>query len=135
MFHVPQQSMDSGAGFRKALGQRASGSGEIVRHQERLLEWAAAHLIEYVGRNPFDRVDDAGAGQRVVFRVTRIMRIAGLVQRAFDEQIAGFVARCRAAHRIAAFDDQDLAAFARQDRAGGQASEAGADHHYVIARH
>ena len=36
---------------------------------------------------------------------------------------------------FAAFDDKDPASRARQDRAGRQASKAGADHHYVIARY
>jgi hypothetical protein len=64
-----------------------------------------------------------------------MVRVAGFMQRTLDEQIAGFVAGRRAADRVAALDDQHLAPGAREDRAGRQASKAGADHHYVIARH
>ena len=64
-----------------------------------------------------------------------MVRIAGFVQRSLDKQLAGFVARRRAADRIAALDHQHLAALARQDRAGRQAAKAGADHHYIITRH
>jgi len=57
------------------------------------------------------------------------------MQRALDEQVAGLVARRRAADRVVALDDEHLASRAGEDRAGRQASKAGADHHYVIARH
>jgi hypothetical protein len=127
--------MQPGTGLGEALGQRAPRGIEIVRHRERLIERAAASLVKRAGRNPFHGVDDAGSCQHVVFRIVWMVRIAGLVQRTFDEQVAGHVARCRPTDRIAALDHQHLASGAREDRAGRQAPKAGADHHYVIARH
>ena len=64
-----------------------------------------------------------------------IMRIAGLMQGAFNEQIAGLVAGSGAANRIAALDDQNLASLAGKDRARRQAAQTGADYYYVILRH
>jgi len=98
-------------------------------------ERTAARFVKRVDRDPFDRVDDAGARQRAMFRIAGIVRIAGFMQRALDEQVAGLVARRRAANRVAALDDKHLASRACENRAGRQASKAGADHHYVIARH
>src|SRR4051812_8947937 len=67
--------------------------------------------------------------------IAGVMGVARFMQRAFDEQVPRFVARGGAADRIAAFDHQHLAPGAREDRASRQAAKAGADHHYVIARH
>ena len=133
--HLAEQLRDPGAGFREPFAQRVPRGIKIIRQRERPFERAAAHFVKRAGRNPFDGIEHAGAGQRIMLGIAGIVRIAGLVQRSLDEEIAGFVARCRAADRVGAFDHQHLAAGARQDRAGGQASEAGADHHYVIARH
>jgi hypothetical protein len=127
--------MDPGTRLREARRQRAPRRIEIVRHHKRLVERAAARFVKCAGLDPFYGVDDAGTRQHAVLRIAGVVRIAGLVQRTFDEQIARLVARCRAAHRVAALDHKDLASRAREDRAGGQASEAGADHHNIIARH
>ena len=133
--HLAEQLIDAGAGFREALGQRAPRGVEIVGHQERLIERAAARLVERAGRNPFDGVDHAGARQHVMLGIARVVRVAGFVQRSLDKQLAGFVARRRTADRIAALDHQHLAAGARQDRTGGEAAKAGADNHDIITRH
>jgi len=44
-----------------------------------------------------------------------------------------FLCSTRHRHRIAALDDEDLRP-ARQDCAGRQSHQAGAEHHYVLAR-
>ena len=123
----------------RASGKRSvkahCARAEIVRHQERLIERAAARLVERAGGDPFDGVDHARARQHVVLGVARVMRIAGFVQRSLDKEFAGFVARRGAADRVAALDDKDLAACARQDCAGGKPTKAGADNHYIIPRH
>ena len=133
--HLAEQLIDAGTDFRKAFAERAPGGVEIVRHQERPIERAATRLVECAGRNPFDGVDHAGARQHVMLGIARVVRVAGFVQRSLDKEIAGLVARCRAADRIAAFDHEHLAAGARQDRTGGQAAKAGADNDYIITRH
>ncbi len=120
--HVAEQLPDSASGVREAFGQRAPRRVEIVGHHERPIERTAAHLVEYAGWNPLDRIDDAGVRQRIMLGVARIVRIAGLVQRTFDEQVSGFVARRRTADGIAALDDQHLASGAGKDRARRQAA-------------
>ena len=133
--HLSEQLVDSGAGLREALGQGAPRRIEIVRKHKGPAKRTAAGFVKIAGRNPFHGVDHAGPRQHAVFGIARIVGVAGFVQRTFDEQVAGFVARRCATHRVAALDDQHLAARACQNRAGRQASKAGADHHYVIARH
>ena len=135
VLHLAEQLIDAGAGLREALGQRTPRGVEIVGHQERLIERAAARLVKRAGRNPFDGVDHAGTRQHVMFGIARVVRVAGLVQRSLDKELAGFVARRRTADRIAALDHQHLAAGARQDRSGGEAAKAGADNHDIITCH
>jgi hypothetical protein len=100
VLHLAEQLIDAGAGFRKALAKRLPRGFEMIGHQERPIERAAAGLVKRAGRNPFHRVDHARARQDVVLGIARIMGIAGFVQRALDEEIAGLVARRCAADEL-----------------------------------
>ena len=120
---------------RKTQGKRLVGIDEIIGQCERLHEWTAAHFVEFVGRNPLDRIAHASAIEDIVLRVGRPARVAGLVQRSLDEQIADLVARCGAADRVTPLNYQHLAAGSRQNGGRSQASKAGANDHGVIVRH
>ena len=133
--HLTEQLVDALAGLWKTLGESLPRRLEVVGHQERLGQRTAARLIEVAGGNPGHLVDHAGARQHVMLGVARMLRVAGFVQRSLDKEFAGFVARRSTPDRVAALDHEHLAALTRQDRAGRQAAEAGADHYDIIGRH
>ena len=133
--HLGEDLFDAGAAFREMLGQRVPGAVEIVGKYQWRAQRPAAHFVKDIGGNPFHRIEHAGALENLVLGVARVLRIAGFVQRAFDKQVADLVARGRAADRVAALDDQHLAAGSRENCRSGEPAKARADHHHVETRH
>ena len=113
--HVGEHAVDAIAVLRKSIAQRPPRRVEIVRHRKRFAQRATAGLVKSAARNPLHRVQYAGADQRAMLGIAGVIRIAGFMQRALDEQVAGFVARCRAPDRVAALDDQHFASGACED--------------------